>query len=481
MIMPLGAPAAAQDIPAPVAMSFEAASLTLARESRGLSAMDHEVRAARSMADSFKALPRPVVSASASFIEYQKTLSIDLSGAKNEVSGATSDFLTGLPGQFPPGFQEVVSEVTRRFDAALPGLLSAIPDTLRLQTRASSFRPTVTVGMPLYTGGAIPAIQRGAQAGLAIAEATSAQAHDMAELNLVRTYFGQQVAEQLVASTELTRDGLDRHLADARKLEAQGALSHARVLEVRVARDAADRAALRAELESTTARDTLARLLDVEGGVQPTTALFVNAQHLPPKATFLAGSDQPQAMGADAARSVAAAGVDLARSRYRPQAFAFGEYNLNRNDALPTEPDWIAGVAVRMTLLSNVDRRKTLDAAHERERAAADAAAEIRKTISSETIRAYDLTETARRTFLSLDSSAAAAEENLRVQELSFREGEATSASAIDAQAAIASVRTQRIAAAYEYDLALAGLLIASHQLESFGDYLARADHRLAP
>ena len=132
-----------------------------------------------------------------------------------------------------------------------------------------------------------------------------------------------------------------------------------------------------------------------------------------------------------------------------------------------------------MTLLSNVDRRRTLDAAHERERAAADSAVEIRKTIATQTIRAYDLTETARRTFLSLDSSVAAAEGNLRVQELSFREGEATSAAVIDAQAAIATVRTQRIAAAYEYDLALAGLLVASHQLDSFGGYLARADHRL--
>lgn len=232
--------------------------------------------------------------------------------------------------------------MTQRVGAALPGLLTAIPDTLLLQTRESSFRPTVSVGMPLYTGGAIPAIQHGAQAGVGVAEANSAQAHDLAQLNLVRTYFGQQVAEQLVASTRSTRDAFDRHLADALKLERQGVLSHARALEVQVARDAADRAFQRADLDATTACDTLGRLLDVDGGVQPTTALFVNAQPLPPKSEFLAGSDQPQARGADAARAAAAAGVALARSRYRPQAFAFGEYNLNRNDALPTEPDWIS-------------------------------------------------------------------------------------------------------------------------------------------
>ncbi len=478
------APALAQDTvgDTPVAMSFDAASALLDHVSRGLSAADHEARAAQAMADSLKALHRPVVTASASFIEYQKTLSLDLSGAKNDVSNATIDFLTGLPNQFPPGFQEIVGEVTRRFGAALPGLLSAIPETLRLQTRDSSFRPTISAGMPLYTGGAIPAIQRGAQAVAGIARATQAEGRNITRLNLVRTYFGQQVAEQLVKSTRQTRDGLDRHLADARKLEQQGVIARARVLEVQVARDAADRALQRAELDCATARDALGRLLDADGGVRPTTALFVNAEPLAPKTEFLASIDQhPRAQGSDAAQSVAAAGVDLARSRYRPQAFAFGEYNLNRNDALPTEPDWVAGVAVRYTLLSNIDRRRTLEAARERERAAADSAAEMRKTIASETIRAYDLADTARRTFLSLDSSIAAADENLRVQQLSFREGEAASSAVIDAQAAIASVRTQRIAAAFEYDLALAGLLLASHQFDNFGGYLQRAGHRLAP
>lgn len=482
-ILITGAPAAAQVADGvPVAMSFDAAVQTLDRTSPGLSGADHEVRASQATADALKALRRPVVSASASFIEYQKTLSIDLSATKSELGTATTDFLAGLPGQFPAGYQQIVAEVTQRIGTALPGLLSAIPDSLQFQTRDSAFRPTLTAAMPLYTGGAIPAIQGGAQAAVGIARATQAEGLNVARLNLVRAYFGQQVAEQLAGSARQTRDGLDRHFADARKLEQQGILARANVLQVQVARDAAQRAFERADLEYATARDTLARLLEVETGVRPTTALFVNAAPLPPVTTFLATiDDHPRARGADAARGVASAGVDLARSRYRPQAFAFGEYNANRNDALPTEPDWIAGVAVRYTLLSNIDRRRTLDAAHEHERAAADAAAEIRKTIAGETVRAYDLVEIARRSFLSLDSSIAAATENLRVQELSFREGEASSAAVIDAQAALATARTQRIAAAYEYDLALAGLLVSSNQLDSFGGYLQRAEHRLAP
>lgn len=61
LIVVLSSPAAAQDAPAPVAMSFEAASQTLTKGSRELSAADHETRAAQAMADSLKALRRPVV------------------------------------------------------------------------------------------------------------------------------------------------------------------------------------------------------------------------------------------------------------------------------------------------------------------------------------------------------------------------------------------------------------------------------------
>ena len=49
----------------------------------------------------------------------------------------------------------------------------------------------------------------------------------------------------------------------------------------------------------------------------------------------------------------------------------------------------------------------------------------------------------------------------------------------LGAEAALAAARAQKAATAYEYDLALAGLLAASGQLDSFSDHLARADIRL--
>ena len=475
-LMPIAAGAAAPD----VAMTFDAASRRLETTSPALAAADHAEDAARETAAAVATLRRPVVTASAQYIAYQKTLAVDLTGQKEDARDATQDFLSGIPMTVPPAFQQIASDIVGRIGQALPGLFTAIPDQLSYRYRDDVFRPTVQGVLPLYSGGAIPAIQRGARAAAEIAAARAAQGRDLAQLNLIRVYFGEQAAAALAASARESRDALDRLLSDVRKMEAAGVVAHARTLEAQVARDSAERTWQRAAIAHDGARDDLARLLEVDR-VRPTTGLFVVSHPLAPAGSFTGGEARlPQTRQADAAGAVARAGVDLARSRYRPQAFAFGEYNLNRSNALPTEPDWVVGVGVRYTLLSNVDRRHALNAAKANAAAADDAAREARKSAITATLRAWDLVESARRAFLLTDSSLAAAQENLRVQEIAFREGEATMTAVLAAEAALATARTQRAAIAYEYDLALAALLSASGQLDTFADHIAGADIHLA-
>ncbi|MEG8051193.1 TolC family protein [Sphingomonas aurantiaca] len=463
----------------PTALSFDAAQLRFDRSSRAISAADHGVDAAKAGADAVRTLHRPIVTASAQYLVYQKTLSVDVTGEKSAALGNTQDFLAAFPGSVPPAFQQIASEISGRLSQALPGLFDAIPDQLSYRFRDEVFRPTVQAALPIYTGGAIPAVQRAAKGGVAMAEGRRAQVVDLARLNLIRAYFGQQAAAGLLEAARRSRDALDKIASDSRKLEAAGVIPHARTLEVQVARDTAERTYQRAELSSATARDELARLLDLDT-VVPTTALFVQTRPLAPVETFLGSEGSaPEARTADAGRQIADAGVALARSRRLPQAYAFGEYNLNRSNALPIEPDWIAGVGVRYTILSNIDRRRTEDSARAQAAAAADTAAEARRIATSATIRAYNLVEGARRSFVLLDSSIAAARDNVRVQSVAFREGEGTATPVIAAQAALDTAEAQRIAVAYEYDLALAGLLASASRLDAFGSHFARADQRL--
>jgi outer membrane protein TolC len=184
---------------------------------------------------------------------------------------------------------------------------------------------------------------------------------------------------------------------------------------------------------------------------------------------------------AQAGRDLAEAGADLAASRMKPSVYAFGTYNLNPDDALPTEPDWAVGIGARYTLISTVDRRRMLGAARAHASAAAEVERQARDDARLLVTRAYNQAELARRQFLSMDSSLQAASENLRVQEVGFREGEATATSVVDARNLLGGARLQRAAAAYEYDLSLAALLAASGSDLTLNDYLQREDRISAP
>lgn len=67
--------------------------------------------------------------------------------------------------------------------------------------------------------------------------------------------------------------------------------------------------------------------------------------------------------------------------------------------------------------------------------------------------RSWHGVETARRQFLLLEANLVAAQENVRVQSVGFREGEAAAAAVIDAQVALSVAQTRRAAAAFEYDV----------------------------
>ncbi|WP_288937564.1 TolC family protein [uncultured Sphingomonas sp.] len=460
-------------------LTYAAARARMESSSPSLASAEHAVAAAREAAATTRTLHRPTVTASAQVLEYQKTLAVDLSDARSNALGATQDFLVGLPNSLPPAFQQIANEVVGRIDRALPGLFALIPDSLSYRYRDTVFRPTVQAAVPFYTGGAIPAIQRGARAGVTMAQGRAAQARDLAQVNLVRVYFGRIAARALRASAQETRQALGSLYDDVQRSEIAGVTPRAATLEAAVARDGAERALQRAILADEAADEDLRDILDMPGAA-PSTPLFVSSTALPPAETFMGGEgDTPLSRQADAAREVAGAAADLAKARYRPQVFGFGEYNANSRNALPTEPDWVVGIGARVTLLSGLDRGHTLAAAREGERAAAEAGRAARKEAREAIRRAWNLVEGARRSFLLLDSSIAAASENLRVQRVALREGEGTVTRVAGAEAALAAARAQRVSVAYEYDLALAGLLTASGRMDEFDMYLRRADQHV--
>ncbi|QXL85388.1 TolC family protein [Comamonas sp. NLF-1-9] len=464
-------------------LSYEQSALLLAERSDALLGASRNTEAARQQAQALKALAMPRIHFDMQGLYYQKTVTVSLGDLRERAQGAAGATLAqmadrGLPGIDPGAVGQVIDQV----QAALPSMFRPIPDEISARARQSLWHPTLSTVVPLYTGGAITAAKAAARSGVDVAQAAGDSLHEAQRFALAKAYFGQVLAEQVLAVARDTLAGFDEHLGNARKMQAQGVLSQARVLQVQVARDSAERSVQRAQGEHAAAVQVLQHLLRSEQPVAPTNALFLQTRPLPAVDSFLAAAQDghPALRQARAAREVAHQGTALAQAAKYPTVYAFGSVNLNRRNALLTEPDWIVGVGLRYTLWPQIDRNSREAAALAREEAAQAATREAWTQIQMAIHQSWQVTEAARREYLSLASSIASASESLRVQEVSFREGVGTMSELIDARNALAQARTERAAAAYKYDLALASLLLASGQGEQYQDYLLRADEHLS-
>jgi outer membrane protein TolC len=126
-------------------------------------------------------------------------------------------------------------------------------------------------------------------------------------------------------------------------------------------------------------------------------------------------------------------------------------------------------------------RRDRVTAARDQYDQAGAAIRDTKTRLETAVAKAWNDLETARQTFLLLESSIASAQEHVRLQDLSFREGQATSLDVIDARLGLARAQIERSQSAYQFDLALAQLLELSGQAERYPEYLRRADRVIDP
>ncbi len=343
-------------------------------------------------------------------------------------------------------------------------------------------RPIASLTLPIYTGGRISAAQQAAAASLRQAEAERDRVSQLVSVGLVQSYFGLQQALKAEAVHAEALKGLQAHLDNTIALERQGFATKAQHLQATVSRDQAERDWQTASNNLATAREVLATLLHTEDTVAPTTELFVISTPLGSVGEFQreALAHHPELAQLIAVQDQAAQAVRASEAELEPQAYAFGQYDLYQHDALLTEPNWAFGLGLQYLVFTGNGRGSRVNSAREEYDAAGAAIRDVRERLGTEVAKAWNDLETARQNFLLLESAIASAEENVRLQDLSFREGQATSLDVIDARLGLARAQIDRSQSAYQFDLALAQLLELSGQSWRYAEYIHRADRAIA-
>lgn len=359
---------------------------------------------------------------------------------------------------------------------AIPSFIQPVQDDQFTQAQ-------LTAVWPVYAGGRIRAAQRAAAAGVDEAEADTRYTSGQLFSELVRRFYGAQLARAVRTLRANTLASLTEHLRQAELLEREGQIPRAEKLHAQVARDEADRELMTADSQVDIAQAALAGLFGGKEPAIPASPLFLVSEAFPPLDTFFLASEEhhPALAKIDSKHDLASAGVAVEKGRLKPEVYLFGAKELNRSDLTLLDPDWAAGVGVRIVLFERSDRLHKLAAAKLQVRRVELLKDDLRDKLRILVEKSYREADLARRQYASLSTTHELAQENLRVREAAFREGQGTSLDVVDARLTLMRAEIARALSTAEYTVALASLLEASGQPDRFIDYEVQATERILP
>ena len=325
--------------------------------------------------------------------------------------------------------------------------------------------------MPLYTGGLTSSSKEVANIRAKRSQLTSKQQQDLQRFEMIQVYFNTQLQQQLLQSNRSHFNAMQIHYRNAIKLEQQGFISKGQRMQFEVAQNNAERAYQNTEGNFKASLFQLNNLLQTSQITDLSTPLFINSTQNQTLnsllKTYQAQSALIGKMQMDT--QLANANVKVQSAAKKPNLFAFGEYSLDEKQ------NWIVGVVARYNLFSGVDKNKNIQAA-ELQRYASELLTErTKQEIENIIYKSYSEISTAQRSHQLLQQNMKAAQENLRIQTLSFKEDMGTATQVIDAQNALAFLESEQALNAYKYIMSLATLLQSHGSIDQFQGYVNQA------
>ena len=445
----------------------EALEMTLS-DNPAIRAAEFNRRAAQQERRAAIGLRMPQIGITGSYAYLGKDIEIDLNNMKTPVQNLAGQILQSgmIPSDYIPSISQMLS-----------GAMAA-SWALPLQDRSLGFvGGDVTV--PLWMGGKINAANRAARINEQTARSQGIQQRNALVSELVERYYGLALARQVVVVRQQVVDGVRKHLEDAAALEAQGMISRSEKLYVEFKMSEAERDLQNAQSQVETIAAALNSTIGQTDDYQPVTAMFI-LERIEPLDHFrtLAAERNPLLDQVDQKRRLAYEGVRAQRSSFLPQVVAMGGMSFYDYQVSKVLPRWAVGVGVNFKLFDGLNREYKYSAAKQTVRRVEALQDKAGNDISVLVEKLYNQMENYRTQMASIEASLAFAEEYLKTKNAAFLEGMSSSTDLIAAELNLAKVKTERIEAAYRYDVSLAQLLEAAGISDEFTAYMRRQDAR---
>jgi outer membrane protein TolC len=219
------------------------------------------------------------------------------------------------------------------------------------------------------------------------------------------------------------------------------------------------------ELMETALRNTLA----TEAYVVPVSDLFI-APTLKNRQYYVEAAieNNPQLKQLTAKKQLADLGIQKEKAAFLPNVAVMGTKELYEHDLSEFVPDWFVGVGIQINLFDGMAKFRKVSAAKVQKQRVVTLEEKAHQDIITLVTKVHQELQKALEAYQSTETSLTFAKEYLRVRNKAFSEGFATSTDVVDAQLNLFKVKTERLKAMYEYDLAWASLLSVAGVSEQF-------------
>lgn len=415
-------------------------------------------------ATALKGLGLPRVDLNVRAYSYHQELEVPLGGIKNNLEQTLRNNVQWLGGN------SNTAVIKDEIGQSIQDGVGLIPNAYQLNLDNQVVQPTISMMIPLYTGGLISSTKEMAQINADRQQLNDQQQQDLQRFELIQVYFNSQLQHQLLAASQYNLKALQGHYQNALKLEQQGFISKGQRMQFEVAKNNAERGLQNSEANYRSSLFQLNNLLQSSQIKDLSTPLFVNKTPSTSLNALLKSYPEQSVLIRKMQKDIqlANAQVKIKSAATKPNVFAFGEYGLEDN------PHWIVGVAARYNLFSGVDHKKNIQAAELQRYATELMTARSKQEIETLIYKSYSEMLTAQQSDFLLQQNLKAAVENLRIQELSFKEDMATANQVIDAQNMLSGLKAEMALNAYKYLMSLATLLHSHGSIDQFSEYLTQ-------
>jgi len=419
--------------------------------------------------EAVKNLGLPRIDLNARAYAFHSETSVPLESSKrrleNSLTNGFDEKLSQWENVLPP---DVIDQVSQGFNQVVSDGLNKVPNNLDVTVQDRDIRTSVSMVMPLYMGGKINSAKQIANIQAQRSNISEKQQQDTQRFEMIQAYFNVQLQQQLLNSALFNFDAMQQHYNNALKLEKQGFINKGQRMQFEVARNNAERAYQNAQSNLHASEFSLQNLLQTKENLKLSTPLFVNLAQNHSLDKLLANYDQNSSLikKLQMDTELANENVKVQQATKKPSVFAFGEYGLDSKE------NWIVGVMAKYNLFSGMDNNKNIRAAELKKHAAELMTERTKQEVENVLYKSYSELSSSQNSHQLLSQNTKAAQENLRIQQLSFKEGMGTATQVIDAQNALSALKTEMALNSYKYILSLATLLQSYGSIDEFKLYV---------